>query len=68
MYQYSLLDHLGERRHWLNAVLAQAKLDGVKTGLSLNILNGGAQDELTALQLHRDGPGRDRHLSFRTAR
>jgi hypothetical protein len=46
MYQYSHYISSGNVGTWLNAVLAQSKLDGVKTSLSLNILNGGVQDRV----------------------
>ena len=44
VYQYAHWVTNGDVVAWRDAVLAQAALDGVKTGLSLNILNGGAQD------------------------
>jgi hypothetical protein len=44
VYQYAHWITQGDVVAWRNAVLARAKLDGVKPGLSLNILNGGEQD------------------------
>lgn len=46
MYQYNHYITSGNVGTWLNAVLAQSKVDGVKTSLSLNILNGGVQDRV----------------------
>jgi hypothetical protein len=45
VYQYAHWVTKGNVVTWRDAVLAQAKLDGVTPGLSLNILNGGAQDQ-----------------------
>jgi hypothetical protein len=44
LYQYNHWITSGNIVAWRDAVLAQAKLDGVTPALSLNILNGGAQD------------------------
>jgi len=44
VYQYAHWVTQGDILAWRNAVLAQAALDGVRPALSLNILNGGAQD------------------------
>jgi hypothetical protein len=44
VYQYAHWVTNGDVVAWRDAVLAQAARDGVKPGLSLNILNGGAQD------------------------
>lgn len=44
VYQYAHWVTAGDVAAWKAAVLAQARRDGVKTGMSLNILNGGAQD------------------------
>jgi hypothetical protein len=44
VYQYVHWITQGDVVAWRQAVLAQAKLDGVRPALSLNILNGGAQD------------------------
>lgn len=44
VYQYAHYITSGNITSWRTAVLAQAKLDGVTPGLSLNILNGGKQD------------------------
>jgi hypothetical protein len=44
LYQYNHYITSGNIVAWRDAVLAQAKLDGVTPALSLNILNGGAQD------------------------
>jgi hypothetical protein len=44
VYQYAHWVTNGDVVGWRDAVLAQAKLDGVMPGLSLNILNGGVQD------------------------
>jgi hypothetical protein len=44
VYQYAHWVTQGDIIAWRDAVLAQAGLDGVRPGLSLNILNGGAQD------------------------
>jgi hypothetical protein len=44
LYQYNHYITSGNVVAWRDAVLAQAKLDGVTPALSLNILNGGAQD------------------------
>ena len=44
VYQYAHWVTNGDIVAWRAAVLAQASRDGVKPGLSLNILNGGAQD------------------------
>lgn len=44
LYQYNHYYTSGDIVVWRDAVLAQAKLDGVTPALSLNILNGGAQD------------------------
>jgi hypothetical protein len=44
MYQYNHYITLGNVVAWRDAVLAQAKLDGVRPALSINILNGGKQD------------------------
>ena len=44
LYQYNHYYTSGNIVAWRDAVLAQAKLDGVTPALSLNILNGGAQD------------------------
>ena len=44
VYQYAHWVTNGDIVAWKGAVLAQAKLDGVTPGMSINILNGGAQD------------------------
>jgi hypothetical protein len=44
LYQYNHYYTAGNVVSWRDAVLAQSKLDGVKTSLSLNLLNGGKQD------------------------
>jgi hypothetical protein len=44
VYQYAHWITQGDILAWRNAVLAQAGLDGVRPALSLNILDGGAQD------------------------
>ena len=44
LYQYNHYYTAGNVIAWRDAVLAQSKLDGVATALSLNILNGGKQD------------------------
>ncbi len=44
LYQYNHFITSGNIIAWRDAVLAQAKLDGVKPALSLNVLNGGRQD------------------------
>ena len=44
LYQYNHYFTSGNIVAWRDAVLAQAKLDGVRPALSLNILNGGKQD------------------------
>ena len=44
LYQYNHFINGGNIVAWRDAVLAQAKLDGVRPALSLNILNGGKQD------------------------
>ena len=44
-YQYAYWVTKGNVVAWRDAVLAQAKLDGVTPGLSVNILNGGAPDQ-----------------------
>jgi hypothetical protein len=44
LYQYNHYITSGNIVAWRDAVLAQAKLDGVTPALSLNILNGGVQD------------------------
>jgi hypothetical protein len=44
LYQYNHWITSGNIVTWRDAVLAQAKLDGVTPALSLNVLNGGAQD------------------------
>ena len=44
LYQYNHYISSGNLVAWRDAVLAQAKRDGVKPALSLNILNGGMQD------------------------
>jgi hypothetical protein len=44
-YQYAYWVTKGNVITWRTAVLAQAKLDGVTPALSVNILNGGAQDQ-----------------------
>ena len=44
LYQYNHYITSGNVVAWRDAVLAQSKLDGVATALSLNILNGGKQD------------------------
>jgi hypothetical protein len=44
IYQYSHYITSGNIVAWRDAVLAQARLDGVRPGLSLNVLNGGRQD------------------------
>jgi hypothetical protein len=45
LYQYAHYITSGNVTSWRDAVLAQAKLDGVTPALSLNILNGGKQDK-----------------------
>jgi hypothetical protein len=45
VYQYAWWVTKGNVVSWRDAVLAQAKLDGVTPGLSLNVLNGGVQDQ-----------------------
>jgi hypothetical protein len=45
LYQYNHFNTSGNIASWRDAVLAQAKLDGVTPALSLNILNGGKQDK-----------------------
>jgi hypothetical protein len=45
VYQYAHWVTQGEILAWRDAVLAQAGLDGVRAALSINILNGGAQDQ-----------------------
>jgi hypothetical protein len=45
LYQYAHWVTMGNVISWRDAVLARAKLDGVTPGLSLNVLNGGAQDK-----------------------
>ena len=42
VYQYAHWITTGDIAAWKQAVLAQARRDGVMTGMSLNILNGGA--------------------------
>jgi hypothetical protein len=44
LYQYNHWITSGNIVTWRDAVLAQAKLDGVRPALSLNVLNGGKQD------------------------
>ena len=44
LYQYNHYITSGNIVTWRTAVLAQAKLDGVRPALSLNVLNGGKQD------------------------
>jgi hypothetical protein len=44
VYQYAHWVTNGNVLSWRDAVLARARLDGVTPGLSLNVLNGGAQD------------------------
>jgi hypothetical protein len=44
LYQYNHYYTSGDIVAWRDAVLAQAKLDGVTPALSLNVLNGGKQD------------------------
>jgi hypothetical protein len=44
LYQYNHWVTSGNIVAWRDAVLAQAKLDGVRPALSLNVLNGGKQD------------------------
>ena len=44
LYQYNHFITSGNIVTWRDAVLAQAKLDGVRPALSLNVLNGGKQD------------------------
>jgi hypothetical protein len=44
LYQYNHYYTSGNIVAWRDAVLAQAKLDGVTPALSLNVLNGGKQD------------------------
>jgi hypothetical protein len=44
MYQYNHYITSGNIVAWRDAVLAQAKLDGVRPALSINVLNGGVQD------------------------
>jgi hypothetical protein len=45
LYQYNHWVNSGNLVAWRDAVLAQAKLDGVRPALSLNVLNGGKQDK-----------------------
>lgn len=45
VYQYAWWVTKGNVNSWRDAVLAQAKLDGVKPAFSLNVLNGGVQDQ-----------------------
>jgi hypothetical protein len=45
LYQYAYYITSGNVTSWRDAVLAQAKLDGVRPALSVNILNGGKQDQ-----------------------
>ena len=45
VYQYAHWVTQGNLTTWKDAVLAQAKLDGVRPAFSLNILNGGKQDK-----------------------
>lgn len=45
LYQYNYYITSGNVTAWRDAVLAQAKLDGVTPALSLNVLNGGKQDK-----------------------
>lgn len=44
LYQYAHFVTLGDVGKWRDAVLAQARSEGATPALSLNILNGGAQD------------------------
>jgi len=44
VYQYAYWVSNGNLTTWKDAVLAQAKLDGVTPAFSLNVLNGGKQD------------------------
>ncbi len=44
LYQYNHWFTSGDLISWRDAVLAQARRDGVKAALSLNVLNGGRQD------------------------
>lgn len=45
VYQYAYWVTKGNVIAWRDAVLTQARLDGVTPGLSVNILNGGAPDQ-----------------------
>ena len=45
LYQYNFWVTSGNLVAWRDAVLAQAKLDGVRPALSLNVLSGGKQDK-----------------------
>jgi hypothetical protein len=49
LYQYNYYLTNGDVVSWRNTVLAQAKADGVRPALSLNILNGGKQDRTDAV-------------------
>ena len=49
VYQYAHWITKGNVITWRDAVLAQAKLDGVTPGLSVNILNGGAPDNVDGI-------------------
>ena len=45
LYQYNWAVTSGDVTSWRSAVLAQAKADGVRPALSLNVLDGGVQDK-----------------------
>ena len=58
VYQYAHWVTNGDVAAWKEAVLAQARRDGVMTGMSLNILNGGAQEgtaRMTVRGLNKEG-------------
>jgi hypothetical protein len=44
-YQYDWYITSGDVAKWRTAVLAQAKLDGVTPGFSINLINGGVKDK-----------------------
>ena len=68
LYQYNHFITSGNIITWRDAVLAQAKLDGVRPALSLSILNGGKQDQGWNLQLHRERTRQGSVLTLPTAR
>jgi hypothetical protein len=57
LYQYNHWITSGNVTVWRDAVLAQAKLDGVTPALSLNILDGGVQDRTGSWDCPTTGKG-----------